>query len=166
MDPFLAWGLGLITLAIIIFALELFLPSMGLLSIAAGVSLLAGVICLFRYETMWGVIGSLVSAVLVPISIAFMLKVWPHTPFGRKIIGKPLEEQLGEQQASEDEQRKAREALIGKTGTSVGDLRPIGTALIDDQRVEVMSEIGFIPANTRIRVVSADLNTVKVRAIG
>jgi membrane-bound ClpP family serine protease len=166
MDPTLAWGLGLLVLAVIIFGAELFLPSMGILSVVAGLSLITGVVFLFRYDTNWGLTGALVSVVLVPTFIAFMLKVWPHTPFGRRIIGKPLEEELGEQQASEDQQRRAREALIGKVGTSLGDLRPVGTALIDDQRLEVMSEIGFIPAHTQIRVVSADLTTIKVRAVG
>ena len=162
----LAWGLGLIILSIIIFAAELFLPSMGLLSIGAGISLIVGIVFLFRYDMTWGLTGSLVSVVLVPTFLGFLLKVWPHTPFGRKIIGKPLEDELGEQQASEGQLRKAREALIGKTGVALGDLRPIGTALIEDARVEVMSEIGFIPANTNVRVVSADLTTIKVRAVG
>jgi membrane-bound ClpP family serine protease len=165
MDPLLAWGLALITVAIVVFALELFLPSMGLLSIGAGIVLLAGIVCLFRYDTTWGLTGSLVSVVLVPIFVGFMLRVWPHTPIGRRIIGKPLEDELSEQQAAEDQLRKSREALIGKTGVSIGDLRPIGMALIDDQRIEVMSEIGFIPANANIRVVSADLTTIKVRLI-
>jgi membrane-bound ClpP family serine protease len=165
MDPLLAWGLGLMLLAIVVFAAELFLPSMGILSAIASLSLIAGIVCLFRYDTNWGLTGSLVSVVLVPAFVAFMLKVWPHTPFGRRIIGKPLEEELGELHATEDQLRKAREAMIGKQGTSLGDLRPIGTALIDDQRIEVMSEIGFIPAHTRIKVVSADLTTIKVRAV-
>jgi membrane-bound serine protease (ClpP class) len=55
--------------------------------------------------------------------------------------------------------------LLGKTGTAYTDLRPAGTALIDDQKYDVMSESGYITRGTPIKVIHAAGNRVVVRAI-
>ncbi len=49
-----------------------------------------------------------------------------------------------------------RVELVGQTGTAITDLRPSGTALIGDERVDVVSEAEWIQAGTPIRVVSAE----------
>jgi len=49
-----------------------------------------------------------------------------------------------------------RSDLIGKVGTAVTDLRPSGTALFDDERVDVVSESSWIVEGTRVRVVAAE----------
>jgi membrane-bound serine protease (ClpP class) len=49
-----------------------------------------------------------------------------------------------------------RAELVGREGTAITDLRPSGTALIDDERVDVVSESEWIQAGTPIRVVSAE----------
>jgi membrane-bound serine protease (ClpP class) len=46
--------------------------------------------------------------------------------------------------------------LVGRQGTAITDLRPSGTALIGDERVDVVSEAEWIQAGTPIRVVSAE----------
>jgi membrane-bound serine protease (ClpP class) len=49
-----------------------------------------------------------------------------------------------------------RGELVGKTGTAITDLRPAGTALFDEERVDVVSESEWIQAGTRVRIVSAE----------
>jgi membrane-bound serine protease (ClpP class) len=46
--------------------------------------------------------------------------------------------------------------LVGRDGTAITDLRPSGTALIGDERVDVVSEAEWIQAGTPVRVVSAE----------
>jgi membrane-bound serine protease (ClpP class) len=41
---------------------------------------------------------------------------------------------------------------VGKEGTAVSTLRPAGIALINNQRVDVVSEGGYIEQGTSIRV--------------
>ena len=48
------------------------------------------------------------------------------------------------------------EDLVGKLGTAITDLRPSGTALFDDERVDVVSESEWITEGTRVKVVSAE----------
>ena len=46
-----------------------------------------------------------------------------------------------------------RRELIGKQGMALSPLRPAGTAVIEGKRVDVVSEGGFIPPRTPVKVV-------------
>ena len=49
-----------------------------------------------------------------------------------------------------------RPDLIGKVGTAITDLRPSGTALFDEERVDVVSESSWIMEGTPVRIVAAE----------
>jgi membrane-bound serine protease (ClpP class) len=46
--------------------------------------------------------------------------------------------------------------LIGAEGTAKTDLRPAGIVMIDDDRVDVVSEGGFVEEGERVKVVAVD----------
>lgn len=50
----------------------------------------------------------------------------------------------------------ARSDLVGAVGTALVDLRPSGTARFGDQRLDVVSESGFVSKGRRVRVVRAE----------
>jgi membrane-bound serine protease (ClpP class) len=50
----------------------------------------------------------------------------------------------------------ARSDLVGAVGTALVDLRPSGTARFGDQRMDVVSESGFVAKGQRVRVVRAE----------
>jgi membrane-bound serine protease (ClpP class) len=54
------------------------------------------------------------------------------------------------------ESAPSRPDLVGLEGTAITDLRPSGTALFGDERIDVVSESEWIPAGTAIRVESAE----------
>lgn len=56
-----------------------------------------------------------------------------------------------------------REELLGKTGKTISILRPAGTALIDGERVDVVSEGGFVNKGRDIVVVKVKGSKVIVR---
>jgi membrane-bound serine protease (ClpP class) len=58
-----------------------------------------------------------------------------------------------------------RTDLVGREGKALTDLRPSGTALFGDERVDVVSEAEWIPAGSVIRVVSAEGYRHVVRAV-
>ncbi|GAA4078983.1 nodulation protein NfeD [Amphibacillus indicireducens] len=47
-----------------------------------------------------------------------------------------------------------REDLIGKIGTAITPLRPAGTVVVNDERIDVVTEGGFIRQHTEVKVVS------------
>ncbi len=55
--------------------------------------------------------------------------------------------------------------LIGMRGTAITDLRPSGTALFDDKRIDVVSESEWITRGTLVKVISTEGNRHIVRSI-
>ena len=163
MDPQLVWALGFFALAFLLLALEVFLPTAGILAISSAVSAIVAVVMLYRFDVLWGNIGLLSVLVLAPAAAGFMLKIWPHTPMGRRIIGAPTEEEVEKARGAEEEERRARLALIGKQGKVLQDLRPVGVVEIEGTRYEVLSETTYVPVGEMVRVTHADLMQIKVR---
>lgn len=163
MESLLAWGVLLIGAAIVLMIVDVFLPTGGILVVAAGLTAIAGVICLFRHDSTAGLIGVLVLIVLAPAIMIFGLKIWPDTPLGRRIIGTPTEEEQARQRQAQEAEDRRRQALLGAAGTVVIDLRPVGTVEIDGKRYDARSETFFIPAGTKVRVTALDANELRVR---
>ena len=63
------------------------------------------------------------------------------------------------------ESAEVRSDLVGKYGTAITDLRPAGTALIGDARIDVVSESEWISAGTPVKVLSAEGYRHIVRSI-
>lgn len=165
MESLLVWGLGLIGLGIVLLSLEFFFPAAGALALTALVLAFAGIICLFRYDLTWGLTGSLLLLVLGPLALYWGLKVWPHTVVGRKVSGEPTEEEAEAlRQAQLQAQQEAR-ALIGKEGSVVSDLRPVGAIEIDGKRIEVISESNFVPVGARVKIISVNGPSIRVREL-
>lgn len=163
MDPTLALALGLFLIAVLLFVLDVFVPSGGVLSISAAVLGIAGVVAMFRYDTTWGAASLLGLLILAPMAVAFMLKVWPHTPLGRRIIGKPREEEAEEEKLAELKLRQQRETLLGRQGKALTELRPVGTIEVDGVRHEALSETTYVKAGQGVRITSVDLAHIRVR---
>jgi len=166
-ETFLIWGLALLGVALVLVALEIFIPSAGVLGVLATIAAIAGIVLLFKHDTSWGLIGLIAVMVLGPVVFGFALRMWPHTPIGRYMIqGRVTEadrEQAREQRMREVE---ARQALVGQEGKALTDLRPVGTVRVGDQRLDALAEVGFIESGRRVRVISVGDNQIKVRSIG
>src|SRR5699024_758785 len=57
----------------------------------------------------------------------------------------------------------ARPKLVGKMGLTVTPLRPSGTALFDNERMDVVSEGGFVEKDKRVMIVHVEGMKVVVR---
>ncbi len=165
METLLIWGLALLAAALLIFALDMFIPSGGILSLLALALTLGGLVCLFRHDTIWGLGGTLAVLVLGPIAFFGGMRVWQHTPIGRAVIGAPSEEELEGRRQREIEERRRFERLIGMEGVALTDLRPVGIAEVDGRRLDVLSETTFVRAGARVKVTSADPSQIKVRPL-
>ena len=60
-------------------------------------------------------------------------------------------------------ERTSSEDLMGREGTAVGDLRPSGTAMFGDQRVDVVTEGDYVIKGSTIKVIEVRGNRVVVR---
>lgn len=164
-EELLFWGLALLAVALLLLVVEVFIPSGGLISIGASVAAIVGIVFLFRYNTTWGLMGVLSVVILGPAAFSFALKVWPSTPLGRKMLGEPTAEQREAQVAAAQRERDRTSALLGAEGLVIADLRPIGVVNIDGERIDALSESGFVRAGSRVRVTAVEFNQVRVRPL-
>ena len=165
-DEKLIWGLGLMGASVLLLILEIFVPSGGAILFTACAVGVAGVVCLWLVDPLWGVL-SLIFMVLAGPSIFFYgLSLWRHTPLGRKMIGALSDEEQEKHRLEELHARDEQLRLVGAEGTAATDLRPVGVVLINGKRYDALAELGLIPAGSRVRVTVVESNQLKVRAIG
>lgn len=165
MDPLLIWGLGLLGIALVLVLLEFFVPSAGAIAITAAVCAIGGLVCLFRFSPLWGVMGLFGLLITTPLVIWAGLGLWQHTPIGRRMIGAPTEEEQFEKIQKEESFVKQRLRLMDKQGVAVTDLRPVGVIDIDGQRHDAITDADFISPGTRVRVTLVEATQVRVRPL-
>jgi membrane-bound serine protease (ClpP class) len=114
-------------------------------------------------EMFWRVAWSfLLSLVAVGAGLAFLLKLLSRGKLGRQLV---LQSATSTTQGYVSEP-PGQSALLGKRGTLLTALRPAGMALIDGQRVDVVSEGEFFDKGLDIEVTHVDGNRVVVRRVG
>ncbi len=164
-----SWEIVLFVAGVGLLAVELFvIPGFGVAGIA-GIVLMVGALFLGLVpndgfglpaaaevsRALATLASSLVLLVLLAISLARLL---PNSSrFNRLVLTPALSAADGYTAADTDE------TLLGAFGTALTTLRPAGTALVDDRRVDVVSDGPMIPAGTPVEVVSARGSRVVVR---
>lgn len=164
-DSMLLWGFGLLGAALALVVIELFVPSGGIIAVTAFVVAIGAIVAFFRHDTTWGISSLTFTVVMIPVIFHYAFKIIPHTPMGRRLIlGQKDDDEVQQRQLAEQQAHDEEQALVGLSGVALTDLRPVGNAQIEGNRIEVLAEGGAISAGTPIRVTSVQGNQVKVRA--
>jgi membrane-bound serine protease (ClpP class) len=148
----LALGLGLIVA-------EVFFPSFGLLAVLATAAIVGAIAMAFQESTHAGVNFLLATAVLVPAVVLVGFKLFPKSPFGRRMVARGL----SFESAPSLDQRDL--ALLGKEGTIEADCRPAGMARLEGRRVDVVTHGEWIAKGERVRVAEVQGNRVVVTRV-
>jgi membrane-bound serine protease (ClpP class) len=151
---------------IALLALEIFVvPGFGIAGVLGIGALLAGLsLSLIGGGATWDFTLRAASRVIFSLLLALaaslvLLRYLPRLPWGRRLI---LETGLGAGQgyASAPETDKD---WLGKSGTALSPLRPAGIAEIEGERVDVVSDGGFVESGAPIIVSRVDGNRIVVR---
>ena len=146
--------------------LEIFvIPGFGLVGVLGIGALLGGLsLSLIGGGATWQFIGVAMGRVLISVFLALgasllLLRFLPRLPFGRQLI---LETGLaaGAGYASAPE---SDNTWLGKNGSAFSPLRPAGIAVIDGERVDVVSDGEFIDPGNTVVVTRVDGNRIVVR---
>ncbi len=160
MEP-LAWSICLLIAAIALIALELFIPSGGLLAFLSAVAVLASVIVAFTAGPKTGLLMLVVTLVLVPAVLASAVRWWPHTPIGQLIlIARPDDP---DDVLPDTEQYRGLKSLIGQVGKSKSKMMPSGAIVIDGRMYDAVSEGMAIDAGATVKVIAVRTNRIVVR---
>jgi len=155
LEDVLIVGAGLVLLGIEAFVV----PGFGIFGVAGIVAILAGL-----YMSLLG---------NIPTMPDFTRAAWVLTSSTLLLIGSawalirtlPSSSRLAESgifllaktaSAIGYESAEVRSDLVGKHGTAITDLRPAGTALVGDERIDVVSESEWISAGTPVKILSAE----------
>lgn len=159
MTPLLL-AITFLVVAIVLFVADLIVPSHAVFTALGVLSLLAAVACTFAMSAGTGFVVLAVALVLSPVGAIVLLKLWPATPAGRKLI---LPEVASERATSPSPTASTLRA--GETGVAVTALRPTGLCEFGGTRVEALSDRGILDRDTRVVIVSLENNRPIVRRV-
>jgi membrane-bound serine protease (ClpP class) len=158
----------LVSLGVLLLAFEVFVfPGVTVAGAAGVVALVAGLGMSLvgagaTVSVIITVLGRVAMSILLAMAGAFaFFHMLPRLPFGRRLVlstGMPAG--MGYVSAPNRER-----GWLGRTGTVLSPLRPAGIAEIDGARLDVVSDGGFIDAQTQIEVTRVDGNRIVVRRL-
>jgi len=150
-----------LTAAYLLLLLECFLPTSGILAILSFAFLIAAVTLGFSVGVTAGIFVILIILVLTPLLIRLLIKLWPSTRIGQKILNIP--------QSGRDRKKNPPEFRdcptspdIDQQGISITNLQPHGIADFGDGGIEVVTQGEFIESGRTIRVLENRMGRIYV----
>lgn len=144
---------------LILLIIEAIAPGFGLPGISGIILIIVGTI--LAMGSLQSALMSLSISIIITAIITIILIKQGHRS---KILDKVI---LSTDQKDEDGYLSSsiRTDLLGKEGISVSELRPSGIIKINEDRLDALSNGGFIPKNTKIKVVKVEGSKIIVRRL-
>lgn len=149
MDPLII-ALLCFVVAAILAAVDLFVPSGGVLALSSFLAATISVYFGFRSSSTAGMMMLTVLLIAIPIFMVIALRVWPHTPIGRRIILRAPQTVQAPQTATIDPLVE----LIGQIGVAQNSLLPSGHVRINHRNYNALCESGVIEAGQQVEVIA------------
>lgn len=147
----------LVIIGIVLIVLEFFVPGgimglIGVLSIITSLLLAAGNISHMIFSILIALLVTIIASVLLFKRFGYEKGIF------RRII---LFDSTSSEKGYVSNQN--RSDLIGLEGTTVTPLRPSGTAVFNDERIDVVTEGGFISSNKKVKIIKTEGPRIVVR---
>jgi membrane-bound serine protease (ClpP class) len=164
MEDLLIFGAGIILLGVEI----LLIPGFGLFGLIGGIGIVGGL-----YLSMLGGLptspdftraGLVLSTTILLIAVSAWVVI-RSLPRSTRLARSGIFLLDRTDRAIGYESAESRLDLVGVVGQAITDLRPSGTALFGDERIDVVSESEWITEGTAVRVVRAEGYRHVVRAV-
>lgn len=142
---------------LILLIIEAIIPGFGLPGISGIILIIAGTI--LAMGTVTSALVSVSIAIIITVIITILLIKFGHkSPHLEKIV-------LKTHQKDEDGylSTSSKDEYLGKEGITISELRPTGIIEIDGKRLDALSEGGFIPKDTPIKIVRVEGPKIFVR---
>ena len=149
----------LITIGLILMALELFVPG-GILAVFGLLCLMGAVIGIWMDHGATAGLLAFLGSIIVSVALVFIeLSVLKRSPIAHRFF-------LTSRVRNQGRTPRPQEAeLVGRTGETVTTLAPSGIVLIDGRRYEAASQDGLLERGTPIQVVGRDAFRIVVRRL-
>lgn len=164
LEDVIIFGVGLLLIGVEVFLI----PGFGIFGIIGGIGVMAGL-----YLSLLGGLpmsqdftraGLVLSTTIVLIAVSAWAVI-RSLPGNSRLVKSGILLTESTDRAIGYESAESRDDLVGVAGRAITDLRPAGTALFGDERIDVVSESEWITEGTPVRVISAEGYRHVVRAI-
>jgi membrane-bound serine protease (ClpP class) len=139
--------LTMFIVGVLLLVLELFIPSFGILGILGIISLISGVI-LAAYDTGNAMTSLGIAVLIAGVIVAVFVRYFKHRGVWNRFI---LRDTINTKEGYVS--HKTREELIGLVGRAITPLRPSGMMLLNEERIDVVTNGEFIAAGAAVQVV-------------
>jgi membrane-bound ClpP family serine protease len=156
----LFWSVILLVVGIGLVAMELFLPSGGVLSLLAALAIAASVTVAFTGGITAGAIMLTVTLIVLPLILAAAVRWWPYTPLGRLMVLHAPEHEADVLPDTPD--YLERQSLIGRRGVAKTKMLPSGAVVIDGRTYDALSDGTAIDRGQPVRVKAVRTNRIVV----
>ena len=160
MDPLL-WIFVLLLAGVVLMALEFFVPSGGSLGVFAALCFIAAIVYGYYHSATTGTLVLVGEMLFVPIAIALLIKIWPHTPLGKRMILNVPNDREATQPRTEEFRRIL--SLPGKVGVAKSPMLPSGAIVVESYTYDAVSEGMAINEGQRVEVIQVEGNRIVVR---
>lgn len=155
----------LLMLFYVLLVIEFFVPSGGIIGIAAAVAAIGSITVGFTQSFMTGLTYMGVVTFTTPILFVGMVRIWPKTALGKQMLNRrPGQIDSGAVERTTASGRPFS-SLMGETGIAVSDLLPSGVVQIAGDKVDVVCVSGAVNSGDRVRVVEVESGRVRVQKI-
>jgi len=141
---------------VVVIIAEIIIPSGGILAIIAASLFGYSLYSVFTdISTFAGMVFVIADVIMLPVVLIVGIKLLVRSPV-------TLKTRLSKTDGYSSQSAELSD-FVGHAGTAVTNLRPAGTALINNQRVDVVSRGEYIEKGTPVVVAAVDGNRVVVR---
>lgn len=147
-------------IAAVLAVVDLLVPSGGVLAVASLIAGLFSVYFGFQSGYTTGVVTLTLMLVAIPLFIAVALRLWPHTPIGKRVI---LKAPLQPDEPKDTEQAQLNE-LIGQVGITTNALMPYGFVRLLGRNYNAVCDSGVIEAGQNVVVTAVQQRNLIVAA--
>lgn len=152
-DENIPWATGIVAIMFVgLFLLFLeiaVIPGVGITGISGSLLLIISLALAFwKLTKIWAIAVTIFAVISVILLILFMFFVLPHTRLGKRLLALESAPTTEGSFAVESTDR-----FLYAEGIADSNLRPSGIARINNERVTVITEGGFIEKGTKIKVI-------------
>jgi membrane-bound serine protease (ClpP class) len=149
----------LLLAGLFLYALELFVPSAGVLFVTATILVIWSVVTAFQFHWLAGATLLVTVIGLAMVLPGFGFWLWKRSPMGRQMFLKVNVD-------DGDYTESPYQYLVGEIGVAVTPLRPSGAVEFNGRRVDVVADGGvMILKGEEVKFVSAVGNRIVVRRL-
>ena len=154
-EDLLVFGAGLLLVGVEV----LIIPGFGLFGLVGGVAVLGGLFMSLLGSVPTAPDYTAAGMILTTTALLILVSTWVlvrSLPRSSRLAKSGIFLLQRTDRSHGYESAKVRDDLVGALGTAITDLRPSGTAMFADERIDVVSESEWITEGTPIRVISAE----------